>query len=60
MLRVEVIARYDRKHGSFWLQELLDGVLGGYSLADMRKKIRDFRLLDFAENPGRLLAGPAS
>ena len=51
---------YDRKRGSFWLLELPDGVIGGYSLADMRKKIQDFRLLDFAENPGRLLAGQAS
>ena len=51
---------YDRKRGRFWLLELPDSVIGGYSLADMRKKIRDFRLLDFAENPGRLLAGQAS
>ena len=51
---------YDRKRGNFWLLELPDGAVGGYSLADMRKKIQDFRLLDFAENPGRLLAGQAS
>jgi hypothetical protein len=51
---------YDRKRGSFWLLELQDGVFGGYSLADMRKKLQDFRLLDFAENPGRLLTGRAS
>ena len=45
---------YDRKQGSFWLLELADGVFGGYSHREMRKKIRDFRLLDFAENPARL------
>jgi hypothetical protein len=47
---------YDRKKGSFWLLDLADGVFGGYSVAEMRQKIRDFRLLDFAENPARLLA----
>ncbi len=46
---------YDRKRGKFWLLELADGVFGGYSLAEMRQKIREFRLLDFAENPARLL-----
>ena len=45
---------YDRKQGSFWLLELADGAFGGYSHREMRKKIRDFRLLDFAENPARL------
>jgi hypothetical protein len=45
---------YDRKRGSFWLLEPVDGVFGGYSLAEMRQKIRDFRLLDFAQNPSRL------
>jgi len=48
---------YDRKRGSFWLLDLPDGVFGGYSLSEMRWKIRDFRLLDFAENPARLVAG---
>ena len=47
---------YDRKRGSFWLLNLADGVFGGYSSAQMRQKIRDFRLLDLAENPGRLAA----
>jgi hypothetical protein len=46
---------YDRKQGSFWLLELSDGVFGGYSLREMRRKIHDFRLLDFAENPARLI-----
>src|SRR5881296_2382120 len=45
---------YDRKQGSFWLLELADGVFGGYSHREMREKIRDFRLLDFAENPAQL------
>ena len=47
---------YDRSKGNFWLLTLADGVFGGYSVADMRSKIRDFRLLDFAENPARLVA----
>jgi hypothetical protein len=47
---------YDRIKGNFWLLTLPDGVFGGYSVADMRSKVRDFRLLDFAENPGRLNA----
>jgi hypothetical protein len=46
---------YDRNQGSFWLLELADGVFGGYSRREMRRKIHDFRLLDFAENPGRLV-----
>jgi hypothetical protein len=46
---------YDRRHGSFWLLELADGVFGGYSRREMRRKIQDFRLLDFAENPSRLV-----
>ena len=45
---------YDRKRGSFWLLDLADGVFGGYSAGEMRRKIREFRLLDFAENPARL------
>jgi hypothetical protein len=51
---------YDRKRGSFWLLELSDGVFGGYPVAEIRKKIQDFRLLDLAENPARLLPGHAS
>lgn len=47
---------YDRKRGSFWLLEPADGVFGGYSFNEMRQKIREFRLLDFAENPARLTA----
>jgi hypothetical protein len=46
---------YDRKQGSFWLLEPADGVFGGYSLSEMHRKIRAFQLLDFAENPARLL-----
>jgi hypothetical protein len=38
------------------LLTLADGVFGGYSVADMRSKIRDFRLLDLVENPARLVA----
>ena len=49
---------YDRRQGSFWLLELADGVFGGYSRREMRRKICDFRLLDFAEDPTRL--APAS
>ncbi len=45
---------YDRKGGRFSLLELSDGVFGGYSLNEMRRKVRQFRLLDFAENPSRL------
>lgn len=51
---------YDRKRGSFWLLDLADGVFGGYSVAEMRKKIRYFRLLDLAENPARLASGRPS
>jgi len=47
---------YDRKRGSFWLLELPDTVFGGYSIIEMRQKIREFRLLELAENPSRLLA----
>ena len=46
---------YDRKRGSFWLLEPADGVFGGYSVSEMRQKIRKFRLLDFAQNPARLV-----
>jgi len=45
---------YDRKRGSFWLVELADGVFGGYSVSEMRQKIREHRLLDFAEDPALL------
>jgi hypothetical protein len=47
---------YDRKKGSFWLLALADGVFGGYQVSQMRQKIREFRLLDLAENPARLSA----
>lgn len=47
---------YDRRRGSFWLLELPDTVFGGYSIIEMRQKIREFRLLELAENPSRLLA----
>src|SRR5437867_2267953 len=46
---------YDRRKGSFSLLEPADGVFGGYSRREMRRKIQDFRLLDFAENPSRLV-----
>ena len=45
---------YDRKKGSFWLLSLADDVFGGYAIDDMRQKIKDFRLLDYAEDPARL------
>lgn len=45
---------YDRKRGNFWLLDLADGVFDGYCAGEMRHKIREFRLLDFAENPARL------
>jgi len=48
---------YDRGQGNFWLLELADGVFGGYSYREMTRKIRDFRLLEFAENPARLIPG---
>ena len=35
---------------------LADSVFGGYPLVDMRQKIKDFRLLDFAEDPSLLRA----
>ena len=47
---------YDRKRGGFWLLDLADGVFGGYSRREMRRKMREFRLLAFAENPARLSA----
>ena len=47
---------YDRRKGSFWLLSLADCVFGGYALADMKQKIKDFRLLEFAEDPSRLQA----
>ena len=51
---------YDRKRGNFWLLDLADGVFGGYSAGEMRRKIREFRLLDFAENPARLAVAQRS
>jgi len=45
---------YDRERRNFWLLEPADGVFGGYSLGEMRRKIRAFRLLDFAQNPACL------
>ena len=45
---------YDRKKGTFWLLNLPDAVYGGYTVAEMRQKMREFRLLDLAENPARL------
>lgn len=45
---------YDRKRGIFWLLDLSDGIFGGYAAGEMWRKIRQFRLLEFAENPGRL------
>ncbi|HEY6340626.1 MAG TPA: hypothetical protein VIY49_03965 [Bryobacteraceae bacterium] len=47
---------YDRKKGSFWLLTLADAVFGGYPVSQMWQKIREFRLLGFAENPARLAA----
>jgi hypothetical protein len=46
---------YDRKRRRIWLLDLGDGVFGGYSRREMRRKIREFRLLSFAENPARLI-----
>ncbi len=51
---------YDRKRGSFWLLDLADGVFGGYSITEMGRKIREFRLLDFAENPTHLAVAQQS
>ena len=51
---------YDRKLGNFWLLEPKDGVFGGYSIREMPQKIRQFRLLDFAENPARLIPPPSA
>jgi hypothetical protein len=45
---------YDRKRGSFWLLSLADSVFGGYTVADLHQKIRDFHLLELAEDPARL------
>ena len=51
---------YDRKRGNFWLLDMADGVFGGYSITEMGRKIREFRLLDLAENPARLAAARQS
>jgi type IV secretory pathway TrbD component len=48
---------YDRDRGHFWLLEPTDGVFGGYTVHEMRRKMRQFRLLEFAANPSRLHAG---
>lgn len=45
---------YDRKKGSFWLLELPDDTFGGYSIGEMRQKIRQFGLLELAQNPAQL------
>src|SRR5262245_22359959 len=46
---------YGRKRGAFWLLGLVDGIFGGYSSSQTRQKIREFHLLELAENPSRLL-----
>jgi hypothetical protein len=45
---------YDRKKGIFWLLALSDGIFGGYAAGQMRQKIKEFQLLEFAANPSRL------
>lgn len=45
---------YDRKKGTFWLLALADDIFGGYSMQQMRTKIREFHLLEFAANPAEL------
>jgi hypothetical protein len=35
-------------------------VFGGYSIREMRHKIRQFRLLEFAANPSRLASAHQS
>ena len=47
---------YERNQGNFWLLEPADGTFGGYSLHEMHQKMREFGLLEFAENPSRLPA----
>jgi hypothetical protein len=47
---------YERNQGHFWLLEPADGTFGGYSLDEMREKIREFGLLEFARDPSRLTA----
>ena len=47
---------YDRDLRHFWLLEPADGVCGGYSIGEMHQKIRQFRLLDYAANPSRLVS----
>jgi len=47
---------YDRKQGQFWLLEMADGMFGGYAIGEMRPKMREFGLLDLAEDPSRLPA----
>ena len=51
---------YDRNRGNFWILEPADGVFGGYSIREMRRKIRQFRLLEFAANPARLASARRS
>jgi hypothetical protein len=50
---------YDRHKRNFWIVEPVDGVFGGYSIRDMRRKIRQFQLLKFAENPASLASARA-
>jgi hypothetical protein len=45
---------YDRKKGTFWLLALADEIFGGYAVHQMRTKIREFGLLEFAANPAQL------
>src|SRR5438067_10155318 len=45
---------YDRQRGRFWLLDPSDGVFGGYSSREMRRKIRECRLLVFCETLARL------
>lgn len=49
---------YDRQKGTFWLLNLIDDVFGGYSIGEMRRKMKDFRLPELAENPARLRVLP--
>ena len=51
---------YDRNRGNFWILEPADGVFGGYSIREMHRKIRQFRLLEFAANPARLASARPS
>ena len=51
---------YDRKKGTFWLLELVDGIFGGYPVTQMRQKIREFRFWSLPRTPAGWRLPPVS